>query len=465
MRPAMVEEMPNPVAEDAPPSSVPPLPESEGGAGATTVSFEVDRGWPAEDSGSGDNRGPSWHQDRETVEGIREMVNAPARAVAGVGGRGWAVLRAGVESAAKARPQVNEEELLARHSDLDIYRPLWIIDPRADWWQLWCLVQGLIICVLMFWVPLDVCFVIIDVVNACQGLEAALSPAAVRLDAQELGDEGSSGGMAVECDAWEGPTDAERRFRNTMDLMLLLDFAFHFVLGFSKYDLQRRRPVWIWSELTIVKHYIASPIFVYDLVGCAPIDTMFRLLGTRKGYLAADMLSVLRIARLGYAFKLTKSVDALVARLALSFPPIRPISKLFMLIIWIAGITHVMACVLYFVGHPFWDDAALCEDNGICGWVTLQDWNSRSSGHVESSFTTKYVTALYYASTQITTVGFGDISATTTFERGCSVIAQMYVSCIHRCRLRHSNISRDTESRRIVCCCAIGLVDSFSGTC
>jgi hypothetical protein len=38
----------------------------------------------------------------------------------------------------------------------------------------------------------------------------------------------------------------------------------------------------------------------------------------------------------------------------------------------------------------------------------------------------KYVTSLYYASTQITTVGFGDIHATTTVEKGFSVFSQMF---------------------------------------
>eukprot|EP01043_Picozoa_sp_COSAG02_P000342 COSAG02_NODE_6_length_64796_cov_76.792865_25_plen_516_part_00 len=341
--------------------------------------------------------------DRDTVETIRDTAHVPARAAAMVGGKGWAVLRAGVDIAREARPQeIDEEQLMKLHA-ADDHRPLWIIDPRSTFWQVWCLVQGGIICLLMFWVPFELAFVCMDVLTECQGISTFLGDRTVE-------DDGSGGNFG--CAVWKGPSTLELSVRNLMDVLILTDFGLHFVLGYSKWDLRHRRPIWIWHEKAIVKHYVASPSFFYDLVGCLPIDTFYRIQGASTGadgYVTADILSILRIARLSSVFKLTQPLHDFVNHFAVLFPPIEPISKLFMLILWIAGITHIMACLLYFVGHPWWDVGDLrCLDYGICGWVTAQDWEAEVfnpgvgyTGKGAATVYTKYVTALYYASTQV----------------------------------------------------------------
>lgn len=364
-----------------------------------------------------------------TTEAIRDTVHAPARAAAMVGGKGWSVLRAGVELAKEARPQeMDEEELMRIAHAVDGHRPLWVIDPRSTFWQVWCLAQGGIVCLLMFWVPFELAFVCMDVLAECKDFKLP----AVLMNAAKAQDDGSGG--EPDCSVWAGPSTAELTVRLVMDLLILADFGMHFVLGYSKWDLRRRKPVWIWHEKAIVKRYVASPSFFYDLVGCVPIDTLYRIQGNGvTSYVTADILSVFRIARLQSAFKLTQPLHEFVKRIAVFFPPVEPISKLFMLIVWTAGITHIMACLLYFVGHPWWDvDDVRCRDHGVCGWVTAQGWQEEAfdsqgvyTGNGHSTVYTKYVTALYYASTQITTVGFGDISAATTFERLFSVFSQM----------------------------------------
>lgn len=301
-------------------------------------------------------------------------------------------------------------------------------------WQIWCLAQGGIICLLMFWVPFELAFVCMDVLTECQNVKLTGAGISTILGERTVGNDGS--GDTSDCAVWSGPSTAEVSIRNLMDVLILADFGMHFVLGYSKWDLRRRKPIWIWHEKAIVKHYVASPSFLYDLVGCLPIDTYYRMQGASTGaagYVTADILSVLRIARLSSVFKLTQPLHDFVQHFAVLFPPIEPISKLFMLIVWIAGITHLMACLLYFVGHPWWDAGdTRCQDYGICGWVTAQNWQAEPfdsgkgyTGSGAATVFTKYVTALYYASTQITTVGFGDISAATTFERLFSVFSQM----------------------------------------
>ena len=175
----------------------------------------------------------------------------------------------------------------------------------------------------------------------------------------------------------------------------------HFLLGFSYYDLKRRKPVYIWSPKTIFKHYLSSPRFLYDVAGALPIDTILRMQGTQTSFIYADIASILRLLRLQSVVEITKPLNLVIQRAAVLFPPIEPISKLLMMIMSIAGITHFMACLLYFTGHPYFDDDTMCSlDDGrdTCGWVKLQGWSSQSG---ETEIAAKYVTALYYASTQV----------------------------------------------------------------
>lgn len=396
---------------------------AQNGAGAA---FENEGGdatepAPSEPTGNVSPRSPMLHPD--TVNAIRTGVNTPGRMISAAGGAGWGALRAGVVVAAKARPQLDEEDLLARHQT-EMHRPLWIIDPRSGLWQICCLIQGLIIFSLMFWVPFQLCFICMDVLNECTDIGRLPLLNAMGAGVQTDG----SDGAASDCHHWDGPSPLELHARNFIDLMILADFVMHFFLGFSKYDLKRRRPVWIWMEATIAKHYMSTPGFLYDLVGAMPIDTILRMEGTPAGHIASDIASILRLARLQSVFEITEPLHRIILRAAVFFPPIDPISKMFMLILTIVGITHLMACSLYFIGHPYFDDVNMCNEHGICGWVAQQGWqhHRKDGATFESLVYTKYVTALYYASTQITTVGFGDISAVTTLERMFSVFSQMF---------------------------------------
>jgi hypothetical protein len=111
-----------------------------------------------------------------------------------------------------------------------------------------------------------------------------------------------------------------------------------------------------------------------------------------------------------------------------------PFSKLLALIMSCLYITHIMACLLYMNGHPYHDltngeMGEQCGTHGACGWVHKQGFDhypANSQNFFEEAYVAKYVTALYYASTQITTVGFGDISATTIQERLYAVFSQIF---------------------------------------
>lgn len=138
-----------------------------------------------------------------------------------------------------------------------------------------------------------------------------------------------------------------------------------------------------------------------------PIDTSLRLYGSTQSQVLSDIFSIMRLARLHNAIEITKPLHRVVQRAAIYFPPFEPISRMFAMIITCIYITHIMACMLYINGHPLFDDPKQCQEHGHCGWVTQQDWQayheSEGGGLMSQIAVAKYITALYYASTQITT--------------------------------------------------------------
>lgn len=337
---------------------------------------------------------------------------------------GWLKVKNVVDLATTIR--LDESELLAKHADKGEERPSFVIDPRSTFWKVWCLVNGAVIGLLLFLVPFELAFVCMDAINLCK---TVIPISAILSDAEATATAGSSGSEAFHedaCRGWDGPPEIEQYLRLVMDMTILIDFFIHFVLGFSYYDLKKRRPVYIWNPKTICLHYLSSPGFLYDLAGAMPIDTVLRLEATRTSYILAQIASILRLLRLRAISEVTQPLQQVVARAAIFFPPIDPFSKLLMMIMSIVAITHFMACLLYFTGHPYFDDAELCnlaDGRDTCGWVATQGWTAEMDG---AELLAKYVTSLYYASTQITTVGFGDISAKTTMERLFSVFSQMF---------------------------------------
>ena len=110
---------------------------------------------------------------------------------------------------------------------------------------------------------------------------------------------------------------------------------------------------------------------VADFIGAFPFDTIFRLRAlTLTGgsattlFITADSVRILRLSRVARVATVVERVKEAVARISLMFPPFDPISQMATIILSIGVISHVMACLLYFVGHMIWDDAVKCSTHG-----------------------------------------------------------------------------------------------------
>lgn len=203
------------------------------------------------------------------------------------------------------------------------------------------------------------------------------------------------------------------------DYVMLADFFLHFFVGFKTMDPVTRMETTIWDQKQIAKHFAAGQHgsqFWMMLVGALPIDTYFRITGQ---YALADTWRLLRFVRLPRVGELHRTLQQIILKLVVVLPQLTSYVHLVQLVIGIAIIGHLLACLLYFVGNPNMDvEGCGAADNLPCGWVA-------SKGLQESEVQTKYIAAMYYAFTQITTVGFGDISASTNTERVFSIASQL----------------------------------------
>ena len=203
------------------------------------------------------------------------------------------------------------------------------------------------------------------------------------------------------------------------DYVMFADFVLHFFVGFKHLDPVTRMETTVWNPKLIARHFTGGKHpsqFGMMLLGALPIDTYFRVTGQ---FAVADSWRVLRFVRLPRVAELHRTLQEVILHLVVILPQLTSYVHLVQLVLGIGIIGHLLACLLYFVGNPNMDtDDCGTADHNPCGWV-------KSKGLQESEIHTKYIAAMYYAFTQITTVGFGDISASTNFERVFSICSQL----------------------------------------
>jgi hypothetical protein len=187
--------------------------------------------------------------------------------------------------------------------------------------------------------------------------------------------------------------------------------------------------------------------FFRDCLSMLPIDTAVYYAGHPR---ASMFVRLLRLLRLELLFTIKSAMDNVLDD-AIGAGWLRPFVAFFNLAsIFIAG-AHILACYLYWFGHPihdvsWWEDdeqalawaqannqtrqlkdgtvvldvAGYCEsiERGRCGWVHGQGYRPETSNGA------KYIDAFYYAFVMVTTVGFGDISAHSPLERITTVFAE-----------------------------------------
>ncbi|KAL1006352.1 hypothetical protein UPYG_G00071240, partial [Umbra pygmaea] len=200
---------------------------------------------------------------------------------------------------------------------------------------------------------------------------------------------------------------------NVVDLIVDIMFIVDIVINFRTTYVNANDEV-VSAPLRIAVHYFKG-WFLIDMVAAIPFD----LLISRTGEETTTLIGLLKTARLLRLVRVARKLDRYSEYGA---------AVLFLLMCTFALIAHWLACIWYAIGSV--------ERNGSIGWLhTLgeslgKQYNITVPGS-GPSIKDKYVTALYFTFSSLTSVGFGNVSPNTNSEKIFSICVMLIGSLMY----------------------------------
>ncbi|KAL6098124.1 kcnh2 [Pungitius sinensis] len=200
---------------------------------------------------------------------------------------------------------------------------------------------------------------------------------------------------------------------NVVDLIVDIMFIIDILINFRTTYVNNNDEV-VSHPVRIAVHYFKG-WFLIDMVAAIPFD----LLIYRSGEETTTLIGLLKTARLLRLVRVARKLDRYSEYGA---------AVLFLLMCTFALIAHWLACIWYAIGSV--------ERNGSIGWLhTLGDqlgktYNSSILGS-GPSIKDKYVTALYFTFSSLTSVGFGNVSPNTNSEKIFSICVMLIGSLMY----------------------------------
>uniref|UniRef100_A0AAQ4QAC0 Voltage-gated inwardly rectifying potassium channel KCNH2 n=1 Tax=Gasterosteus aculeatus aculeatus TaxID=481459 RepID=A0AAQ4QAC0_GASAC len=200
---------------------------------------------------------------------------------------------------------------------------------------------------------------------------------------------------------------------NVVDLIVDIMFIIDILINFRTTYVNTNDEV-VSHPVRIAVHYFKG-WFLIDMVAAIPFD----LLIYRSGEETTTLIGLLKTARLLRLVRVARKLDRYSEYGA---------AVLFLLMCTFALIAHWLACIWYAIGSV--------ERNGSIGWLhTLGDqlgktYNSSILGS-GPSIKDKYVTALYFTFSSLTSVGFGNVSPNTNSEKIFSICVMLIGSLMY----------------------------------
>ncbi|XP_052360588.1 potassium voltage-gated channel subfamily H member 2 isoform X1 [Oncorhynchus keta] len=200
---------------------------------------------------------------------------------------------------------------------------------------------------------------------------------------------------------------------NVVDLIVDIMFIVDIVINFRTTYVNTNDEV-VSAPLRIAVHYFKG-WFLIDMVAAIPFD----LLIYRSGEETTTLIGLLKTARLLRLVRVARKLDRYSEYGA---------AVLFLLMCTFALIAHWLACIWYAIGSV--------ERNGSIGWLhTLGEslgkhYNETVQGS-GPSIKDKYVTALYFTFSSLTSVGFGNVSPNTNSEKIFSICVMLIGSLMY----------------------------------
>ncbi|CAF3321374.1 unnamed protein product [Rotaria socialis] len=200
-----------------------------------------------------------------------------------------------------------------------------------------------------------------------------------------------------------------------VDVMFIIDLLVNLRTTYVKHNEEL-----VTRASKIAKHYLKG-WFLIDVTAAIPFDILFSLIQTKGGGESTVLMGLLKTARLLRLVRIARKLDRYSEY---------GIGVLILLTATFALIAHWLACIWYAIGRL---ERNTHGTERTIGWLaelanhTHQYYNDSdpTSGPTKVS---KYITALYFTFSSLTSVGFGNVSPNTNSEKGFSIII-MLVGC------------------------------------
>ncbi|XP_045129017.1 potassium voltage-gated channel subfamily H member 8-like isoform X3 [Portunus trituberculatus] len=197
------------------------------------------------------------------------------------------------------------------------------------------------------------------------------------------------------------------------DVVVEALFFVDIILNFRTTFVNKKGEV-VLSPIRIATHYFKG-WFVLDLLAAIPFD----LLLAADVYSSATNIHLLKLTRLLRLARLLQKMDRYYQYSALI---------LTLLMLSFTLVAHWLACVWYAIAEPqvnLWE-----EGEPRIGWIF--DLAHRLETEVRNvTIVQKYLTALYFTCSSLTSVGFGNVSANTNHEKIFSIVTMLIGALMH----------------------------------
>jgi hypothetical protein len=209
---------------------------------------------------------------------------------------------------------------------------------------------------------------------------------------------------------------------NIIDTLFVIDFFTSFLVAFPEAGASDDRP--ITNPRRIATNYLKGYL-VIDFVAAVPWELILgqgeqtkAARGVRLGRIA-KMLRVTKLTKIGRGYGMFKMLVRMESTMHLS----RNSQRVITLIVALALGANFIGSVWYGLHVLQQPEGLLMVEGEDCevGWACKFKTDDDSTPIAHAPLGAKYVTSLYWAFATLTTVGYGDISATTSAEKGFSV--------------------------------------------
>ncbi|XP_072270722.1 voltage-gated inwardly rectifying potassium channel KCNH6 isoform X3 [Pyxicephalus adspersus] len=204
---------------------------------------------------------------------------------------------------------------------------------------------------------------------------------------------------------------------NIVDLIVDIMFIIDIVINFRTTYVNTNDEV-VSHPAKIAIHYFKG-WFLIDMVAAIPFDLLIYRTGSDE---TTTLIGLLKTARLLRLVRVARKLDRYSEYGA---------AVLFLLMCTFALIAHWLACIWYAIGNverPYMEHKIGWLDNlAIQIGKTYNDTDSNSGPSIKD----KYVTALYFTFSSLTSVGFGNVSPNTNSEKIFSICVMLIGSLMY----------------------------------